>query len=531
MDRSYINYRGLLTYIEMTGFTFKKYKNTPFTRPIIFRILRILQLLHALACLSIAQFVMFSNYAKTQNLKISNYFNEIGISGSGDSNKVPLTTAENRRNLEISKTLPNRIIINSFSIDNNSNTNINSNKEELKSLISFRVGLLGLIEYNDTITLSESTSYYSLIGKGGLWSGIEISSEGDNIKKFETSLIDNTKGQNLIVNIIGFITGNATRNSEGILLRPSRLKYTLSFKNFPYIYKDSKIAILHAIYSSSTSTKKYDLTSVNILEAGRNCGGGRDIINVGKFESISTVLADGKKYDLLLEQKVIWKESIELISNINHVNNNINNEGDDQYIINANNGNININDELFELIAFKIPVIQPTEVIWDPEVGIDDPNDYYYNENNDDDGKSSNAVNGKAVNAVLEKSCYASYATIDHDYPEVIKTEDGNNEPAPVPSWIEHTCIADLITILLILANTTLFIVTFFSSIFVLRKAKNKDLLEIYNEQNDENEFDVGELAVDDAVIVEECQNMRNIESRYSAVDENWLKRIVVDSK
>ncbi|CAJ0913848.1 11220_t:CDS:1, partial [Entrophospora sp. SA101] len=126
---------------------------------------------------------------------------------------------------------------------------------------------------------------------------------------------------------------------------------------------------------------------------------------------------------------------------------------------------------------------------------------------------------------------YASYATIDHDYPEVIKTEDGNNEPAPVPSWIEHTCIADLITILLILANTTLFIVTFFSSIFVLRKAKNKDLLEIYNEQNDENEFDVGELAVDDAVIVEECQNMRNIESRYSAVDENWLKRIVVDSK
>ncbi|CAH1761964.1 358_t:CDS:2 [Entrophospora sp. SA101] len=480
----------------MTGFTFKKYKNTPFTRPIIFRILRILQLLHALACLSIAQFVMFSNYAKTQNLKISNYFNEIGISGSGDSNKV---------------------------------------------------GLLGLIEYNDTITLSESTSYYSLIGKGGLWSGIEISSEGDNIKKFETSLIDNTKGQNLIVNIIGFITGNATRNSEGILLRPSRLKYTLSFKNFPYIYKDSKIAILHAIYSSSTSTKKYDLTSVNILEAGRNCGGGRDIINVGKFESISTVLADGKKYDLLLEQKVIWKESIELISNINHVNNNINNEGDDQYIINANNGNININDELFELIAFKIPVIQPTEVIWDPEVGIDDPNDYYYNENNDDDGKSSNAVNGKAVNAVLEKillrlesidhinsfvcDSYASYATIDHDYPEVIKTEDGNNEPAPVPSWIEHTCIADLITILLILANTTLFIVTFFSSIFVLRKAKNKDLLEIYNEQNDENEFDVGELAVDDAVIVEECQNMRNIESRYSAVDENWLKRIVVDSK
>ncbi|CAJ0640754.1 789_t:CDS:2 [Entrophospora sp. SA101] len=439
---------------------------------------------------------MFSNYAKTQNLKISNYFNEIGISGSGDSNKV---------------------------------------------------GLLGLIEYNDTITLSESTSYYSLIGKGGLWSGIEISSEGDNIKKFETSLIDNTKGQNLIVNIIGFITGNATRNSEGILLRPSRLKYTLSFKNFPYIYKDSKIAILHAIYSSSTSTKKYDLTSVNILEAGRNCGGGRDIINVGKFESISTVLADGKKYDLLLEQKVIWKESIELISNINHVNNNINNEGDDQYIINANNGNININDELFELIAFKIPVIQPTEVIWDPEVGIDDPNDYYYNENNDDDGKSSNAVNGKAVNAVLEKillrlesidhinsfvcDSYASYATIDHDYPEVIKTEDGNNEPAPVPSWIEHTCIADLITILLILANTTLFIVTFFSSIFVLRKAKNKDLLEIYNEQNDENEFDVGELAVDDAVIVEECQNMRNIESRYSAVDENWLKRIVVDSK
>ncbi|CAJ0745835.1 10727_t:CDS:2 [Entrophospora sp. SA101] len=445
---------------------------------------------------------MFSNYAKTQNLKISNYFNEIGISGSGDSNKV---------------------------------------------------GLLGLIEYNDTITLSESTSYYSLIGKGGLWSGIEISSEGDNIKKFETSLIDNTKGQNLIVNIIGFITGN----SEGILLRPSRLKYTLSFKNFPYIYKDSKIAILHAIYSSSTSTKKYDLTSVNILEAGRNCGGGRDIINVGKFESISTVLADGKKYDLLLEQKVIWKESIELISNINHVNNNINNEGDDQYIINANNGNININDELFELIAFKIPVIQPTEVIWDPEVGIDDPNDYYYNENNDDDGKSSNAVNGKAVNAVLEKKIYnflvwdsylnsdqqtswnlffqtnqsyASYATIDHDYPEVIKTEDGNNEPAPVPSWIEHTCIADLITILLILANTTLFIVTFFSSIFVLRKAKNKDLLEIYNEQNDENEFDVGELAVDDAVIVEECQNMRNIESRYSAVDENWLKRIVVDS-
>nr|CAG8564909.1 6753_t:CDS:10 [Entrophospora candida] len=475
---------------------------------------------------------MFSNYAKSQNLRISNYFNEIGISDSGDSNKLS-KEIEWRGTLVIHRQSVSSngwvIIIKDLAvridpIDNNSNTNINSNsikaykfifsttlipnfhiqtfqtiKEELKSLISFRVGLLGLIEYNDTITLSESTSYYSLIGKGGLWSGIEISSEGDNIKKFETSLIDNTKGQNLIVNIIGFITGN----SEGILLRPSRLKYTLSFKNFPYIYKDSKIAILHAIYSSSTSTKKYDLTSVNILEAGRNCGGGRDIINVGKFESISTVLADGKKYDLLLEQKVIWKESIELISNINH------------------------------LIAFKIPVIQPTEVIWDPEG---------FNNKHTFDTKNNTITHSVSLSWITDQQTswnlffqtnqsYASYATIDHDYPEVIKTEDGNNEPAPVPSWIEHTCIADLITILLILANTTLFIVTFFSSIFVLRKAKNKDLLEIYNEQNDENEFDVGELAVDDAVIVEECQNMRNIESRYSAVDENWLKRIVVDNE
>ena len=47
----------------------------------------------------------------------------------------------------------------------------------------------------------------------------------------------------------------------------------------------------------------------------------------------------------------------------------------------------------------------------------------------------------------------------------------------------------------------------------------------IYDEQNDENEFDVGDLAVDDVVVInEEYQNMRNIESRYSVVDEDWLK-------
>ena len=109
---------------------------------------------------------------------------------------------------------------------------------------------------------------------------------------------------------------------------------------------------------------------------------------------------------------------------------------------------------------------------------------------------------------------------VDHDYIPEVQEEDNI-----VPSWVNHTCRTDIATLFLILTNMILFLVTFLMSIFVFREMKKKILMGIYDEQNDENEFDVGDLAVDDVVVInEEYQNMRNIESRYSVVDEDWLK-------
>ncbi|CAG8590955.1 3076_t:CDS:2, partial [Cetraspora pellucida] len=137
------------------------------------------------------------------------------------------------------------------------------------------------------------------------------------LKGIETTLIAHyPPGSNNVFNatISAYATGNTTTiNKNGITLKPSQIKYSFEFNNFPYIYQNSKISIIKMIFSESAFT--YNNSTAYTFD-------------YGKFEWNPTILADSK----------------------------------------------------------KVQVIQPKNVLWDPQFNISDPNDNSVNKSNKNDG-------------------------------------------------------------------------------------------------------------------------------------------------
>ncbi|CAG8523085.1 17023_t:CDS:2, partial [Dentiscutata heterogama] len=217
-------------------------------------------------------------------------------------------------------------------------------QDETKDALDFVVAILGLVEYNDTIGIKDSKSLYSFVGKDTLWSNIrKTADEANGLKGIETTLIAHDQPEsNLNVTISAYATGNTTTiNKNGITLKPSQIKYSLEFNNFPYIYQNSKISIIKMILSKSLFT--YNNSTAFTSDSG-------------KFEWNSTILADSNKVDVQVDQKIIFQA--------NHTFENVNVD------------NTTAQAEVtLKLLAFNVQALQPKNVLWDPTFDVNDSSD------------------------------------------------------------------------------------------------------------------------------------------------------------
>ncbi|CAG8613733.1 98_t:CDS:2, partial [Acaulospora colombiana] len=210
--------------------------------------------------------------------------------------------------------------------------------------VAFRVDVLGLIEYNDSISFADSESFIDFYGK---WSDISVTNSSGVIV-LETTFVEDfseSKNENGPFNasISAYITGNVTKTKDGIILSPSSIKYSFDFQNYPYVYSNSSIAIIQAVFAESIN---FNNSQYFVKDNSTN--------TMAQYKWDSTVLADGKKANLTVEREVL----LEAKGNFT--------------VDNSGNGTDAL---IVELVAFDIQAIQPKSVFWDPTLGVSTPTD------------------------------------------------------------------------------------------------------------------------------------------------------------
>jgi len=122
--------------------------------------------------------------------------------------------------------------------------------------LGFRVAILGLAEVNPGKgwNLATSGNTIKFPGSGSMWTPITVTNmTGDNgviVRKFLTSY-KNATLPNFNVTVDAYLTPNDT-TLMGLSLKPYSFKYGLEINNFPYVYNDSQIAIVKAVFYKSS---------------------------------------------------------------------------------------------------------------------------------------------------------------------------------------------------------------------------------------------------------------------------------------
>jgi len=132
--------------------------------------------------------------------------------------------------------------------------------------LGFRISLLGLAEINEgkgwNLTTSGNTVRFP--GSNNMWSDISVTNmTGDNsviVQRFLTSFT-NTSAPKFNVTIDAYLTPNET-TLMGLSLKPYSFKYGIVINNFPYVYNDSRLAIVKAVFYKS-SDKGPDFSAPN----------------------------------------------------------------------------------------------------------------------------------------------------------------------------------------------------------------------------------------------------------------------------
>lgn len=120
-----------------------------------------------------------------------------------------------------------------------------------KSVSSFRTGILCISEYNDTISPADSKNLIRLVGKKDVtWSNIQVDTDynGTSVTRAVSSGSGNGAFSGFNITIEVFATP-IDSTLEGKYMQPNDTKISITIRNFPYIYNQSKIAIHFGIWS------------------------------------------------------------------------------------------------------------------------------------------------------------------------------------------------------------------------------------------------------------------------------------------
>ncbi|CAG8511696.1 10156_t:CDS:2 [Paraglomus occultum] len=243
---------------------------------------------------------------------------------------------------------------------------------------TFRAALVALIEYNDTIAVQDSDSAFTYFGKGPLWDEIKFN-DGDNGLKTLNTTLTAPGGANPFTTTISLYATETETSINGATLLPSDIKYSLAFSNFPYKYQNSKIAIVHIVFTTAGSKSSLNSDNAQITVSSNTTG-------VGRLEWAKTITADGKDMTISAETNVVWKAFQQFTNG---------NSTDDDAIA----------SEQLETVVFKFDAVQPTSVVWDPRVG-------FVEDSTTSTNVASTVVNYNAFVTIIISSIFGCYLFI-----------------------------------------------------------------------------------------------------------------------
>lgn len=126
-----------------------------------------------------------------------------------------------------------------------------SRTSDTNAFYKFRTAFFKVVEYNETISTSASTSFIKLLGNSSYWSNITVDEVGNStvsIKKISTTF---TKGS-FNLTLTGFVA-DGVATYEGVELSPTSFKYSVELNNYPYQYENSSLALVQGLYSTSAT--------------------------------------------------------------------------------------------------------------------------------------------------------------------------------------------------------------------------------------------------------------------------------------
>ena len=204
-----------------------------------------------------------------------------------------------------------------------------------------RIGILKLIEYNETIPISSSESYCSLVGKKDSWSDITqtlVQSSNETsavIKKFSSTFTGSGNCTGLSVTVDAFVSNSFARYNSTNTFKPYGVKYSMSIQNYTYKYDNSSLAIIKGVFTSGNRMLNSTKREIDMETAKFNWDSSCETNNGTNTTIINDELVDDSK-GVATTSEDVGKDSKESV----------------------------------KLIAFKVQAIQPTLITWDPELEL-----------------------------------------------------------------------------------------------------------------------------------------------------------------
>ena len=240
---------------------------------------------------------------------------------------------------------------------------------ERKIGFKFRLGLVAIVEYNDTISIKKSKSVVPLglykKGQNVKWSKIqrnnltstvtedEISGSykaimlpakeggyGDDVE-FTKEYLD--EKFHVVLDSFLSISEASVGKLNKTVVRPNGLKFGLDIHNFPYKYDNSKLVVVAKV-ESKAKRQRGEGSKKNSLDIGSKFGriGWVPEVDLGNNQTANVTL------------QVVQGDIPELSGRT------------------SEDDNDRDQNETIDLMLFKIDAIQPKHVIWDPELGVND---------------------------------------------------------------------------------------------------------------------------------------------------------------
>ncbi|RUP50021.1 hypothetical protein BC936DRAFT_140668 [Jimgerdemannia flammicorona] len=217
-----------------------------------------------------------------------------------------------------------------------------------------------LVEWNDTIDVTESTSTYDMYNivlnnQWNAWTNTSITNDDGVVNVFQVTNKDASPHIQAILTyssprIFHHNSNNTiiTTDTGSVRLTPNAIKYTLTISNWKYVYANSKLAVIQTVHSYGWRVQR-----------GNGVTNSSTSIGTPFYTWNSTAIADGTSIGVVAQNYTARANSFGFGAKLAAAQ-----AAEDQSWFSS--------AESFDIYVFSFDRVQPQKIVWDPALGFVD---------------------------------------------------------------------------------------------------------------------------------------------------------------